>query len=114
MVGQAIQFNKKGNKVIYIANEKEKMKEEGFFRNEEEEEEEDWQKKLAEGLKRREYKGDLGEQMVGITGGHMFIWDMESNGLEEVVINSGDEKVFPMNAQLVEVGGSEGVLFCGY
>ena len=51
--------------------------------------------------------------MEGITGGNMFIWDLERNKLEEVVL---EEKVFAMNAQLVEVAGEEeeAVLFCGY
>lgn len=55
------------------------------------------------------YEGDLGEQLDGVKGGKMFIFE-KTGEVKEVMVK---ERVFPMNAQLVEWGEKEAVLFSG-
>ena len=61
MVGDTLQFNRAGDKVIYVAEPKE-QKRKGFFSGEDK----PWEEKCQESMERMLYEGDLGEQLDGI------------------------------------------------
>ena len=101
MIGSAFSFNKKCNKVIYIAEDKQSSKEKGVLEIRE----------YEEMMKRREYEGDLGEKLEEILHTGIYIYDLDKNDLYKVMMK---EKLFFMNVQLVDFGEDDGVLFIGY